>query len=204
LASWEKFHEVFLWILRITYLNLLWLGFTILGLGIFGLFPATGALFSIVSQWFKREPVEKIFKTFRSIYRKEFFPLNKFGILFILAGYILFYDFLLIQMNGDRLKFLYPVILIVGAIYIITLLYFFPTYIRFDLKFFQYFKQSFLIAASSVLETMIIITALLLLSIIIRFLPGIIPFYTGSVMAVVITWCYNRAIERIKAFKENH
>lgn len=203
MISWEKFNDILQWIVKIAYLNVLWIVFTAAGLGIFGLFPATGALFTIVHKWYNREPVNGILKTFAKTFLNEFIPLNKYGILFLIFGYMLVYDLLFIQMNDERLKFLYPIIVFIGIIYIVTLLYFFPTYLRFDLKFFQYIKQSFFIGASSIVETMIILMAIMILTIIIRFIPGILPVYSGSVIALVITWCSNRAIERIKLKKEN-
>ncbi|WP_253702014.1 YesL family protein [Bacillus sp. FJAT-27445] len=184
---------------KIAYLNILWIFFTFAGLGLFGLFPSTGAMFTIVQKWLRKEPVEKIFQSFWKTYRKDFVSLNLFGLFFIVIGYIIVYDFMFLQMNGEKLQLLYPVIGFIAISYILTLLYFFPVYTQFEMKFFQYIKQSFLLGASSILETMLILTSCMLLSIIIRFLPGIIPLFTGSVLAIVITYCSNRALHRINS-----
>ncbi|MEH7251103.1 hypothetical protein V7111_03130, partial [Neobacillus niacini] len=131
--------------------------------------------------------------------KKEFISLNKYGIFFILIGYILVFDFLFILKNADKLQWLYPVIGFITISYIVTLLYFFPIYTQFEMKFFQYIKQSFLIGASALLETILIFTACMLLMIIVRLIPGIIPLFTGSVLAVAITWCSNRALSKINS-----
>jgi uncharacterized membrane protein YesL len=201
MSGWEKFNALSIWMLRTAYLNILWIGFTLLGLGTFGLFPATGAMFVIVKKWLQKEPVEKIFNTFWTVYKREFITLNKFGLFFIVIGYILIYDFLFLQLNEDRLPFFLPLISCVALMYIITLLYFFPVYCQFDLKFFQYVKQSFLIGASCILETFLILMSVMGLMIVVRFLPGIIPLFTGSVLAFSITWCSNRALRRIEIRK---
>lgn len=202
MGGWEKFNTFAIWMMKVAYLNILWIGFTILGLGVLGLFPSTGAMFSIAHKWLRKEPVEKIFHTFWITYKSEFLSLNKFGLFFILIGYILVYDFMFVQKNVDKLQFLYPILLFLAISYIVTLMYFFPVYIQFKIKFFQTIKQSFLIAASSLLETILILTACMLIGILVNLIPGIIPFFTGSVLAIAITWCSNRAFFKINSKKK--
>ncbi|WP_396954475.1 DUF624 domain-containing protein, partial [Niallia sp.] len=48
------FSRVYHWsnaIAKLMYVNALWMGCTFLGLGIFGFFPATAAMFSVVRKW---------------------------------------------------------------------------------------------------------------------------------------------------------
>ncbi len=195
---WEKFNAFAVWMVKAGYLNLLWIGFTLAGLGIFGLFPSTGAMFTIIHKWLQKEPVGKLFPAFWKAYKKEFISLNKFGLFFILIGYILVYDFMFLQQNAGKLQWLIPVTGFIAISYVMTLLYFFPVYTQYRMTFFQYIKQSFLIGASSLLETMIMFISCMVLMIVVRFIPGIIPLFTGSVLAIVITWCGNRAFRKIK------
>lgn len=202
MTGWEKFNTFAIWMLKVAYLNILWIIFTLVGFGVFGLFPSTGAMYMIVQKWLRKEPVEKMFPTFWNTYKKEFISLNKYGIFFIVIGYMLVFDFLFVLRNGDKLQWLYPVIGFITISYIVTLLYFFPIYTQFEMKFFQYIKQSFLIGASALLETILIFTSCMLLMIIVRFIPGIIPLFTGSVLAVAITWCSNRALHKNNSRKK--
>lgn len=39
------------WIMKFAYLNILWLGFTLLGVGLFGFFPATMASFILLKRF---------------------------------------------------------------------------------------------------------------------------------------------------------
>ncbi|WP_162800351.1 YesL family protein [Oceanobacillus zhaokaii] len=50
--------------LIVGYLNLLWILFTCIGVFVFGLFSATGAMFTIVKMWPKQEHEFHIFPTF--------------------------------------------------------------------------------------------------------------------------------------------
>ncbi|MEH7253744.1 DUF624 domain-containing protein, partial [Neobacillus niacini] len=72
MTGWERFNTFAIWMLKVAYLNVLWISFTLVGLGLFGLFPSTGAMYTIVQKWLRKEPVEKIFHTFWNIYKKEF------------------------------------------------------------------------------------------------------------------------------------
>lgn len=202
MGGWDRFNTFAIWMLKVAYLNMLWILFTFVGLGVFGLFPSTGAMYTIVQKWLRKEPVEKIFRTFWITYKTEFISLNKFGLFFFLFGYFLVYDFMFLQLNSDKLLFLIPIIGFIAISYFLTLLYFFPVYTQFEMTFFQYLKQSFLVGASSIKETVLIITSCVVLLILIRLIPGIIPFFTGSVLAVVITWSSNRALHKISSRKK--
>ncbi|MCA1041804.1 DUF624 domain-containing protein [Bacillus infantis] len=201
MGGWEKFNLFSIWMLKAAYLNILWIGFTFLGLGLFGLFPSTGAMFAITRKWLQKEPMEKIFSAFWNTYKKEFFTLNKFGLFFIVIGYILVYDFLFLHLNGINLQLLLPLIICAALSYTMTLLYFFPVYNQFDLKFFQYIKQSFLIGATCIVETVLLFVTVMGVIVTVRLIPGIIPLFPGSVLALLITWCSNRALRKIAARK---
>lgn len=187
--------------IKLAYINLLWIGFTIIGLGLFGLFPATTALFTIVRNWMRGEKTVGIFKTFWEIYRQDFFTSNGFSLLFVGVGYILYYDLLFLQLNSGKLQLLFPVLILILISYIITLLFFFPVFVHFDLKFFQYMKQSFLIAITSPFEIIQMIIAIAILSFIVSLLPGIIPLFTGSILAVAMTWISLRAFAKVERRK---
>ncbi|RDW20649.1 YesL family protein [Oceanobacillus chungangensis] len=201
MVSWDKFNTIALWMLKVGYLNLIWILFTCIGVVVFGFFPATGAMFSIVRKWYKKENDFRIFPAFWKIYKKEFFKLNGFAVLFTIVGYVLYYDFTFLQINSGKLSFLFPVLVLILIAYVITLLFFFPVYIHFELKFFQYIKQAFLIAVTSPVETLSIALSFVALYFIVTLIPGIIPLFTGNVLAVVSTWISNRAFRRIKIRK---
>lgn len=203
LEGWEKWNQLMSWVVKLVYLNILWIGFTMAGLIVFGLFPATGSMFFIILKWLNKEPVEKVFHTFWFIYKREFLKLNKFGILFYIVIYIFIYDLLFLQINSGKLLFIFPVLVFLLICFLLTFLYFFPVYLQFDLKFYQYMKQSFFVAASSLLETMMILASCMVLTIIIRFIPGIIPFYSGSIIALIVSWCSLRALEKINQRKKD-
>lgn len=64
LENLQKINNVFIGMFKIIYLNILWFAFSILGLGVFGIGPATYAMSKYLDQWLrlKREiPITKNF-----------------------------------------------------------------------------------------------------------------------------------------------
>ncbi|SDJ98725.1 YesL family protein [Sediminibacillus albus] len=200
-GGWEKFNTAAYWMIKLAYINILWILFTIGGLVIFGLFPATVAMFTIVRKWIRKENNFKIFPAFWTVFRTDFIKTNGLGLLFIIVGYILYYDFTFLQLNDGKLSYLLPVLIFILISYALTLLFFFPVFVHFDLKFFQYIKQSFLIAITSPLETILSAVSIVLLYFLITLLPGIIPLFSSSLLAIAMTWISFRAFRKIERRK---
>lgn len=76
-------------------LNLLWIVYVLRGFVIFGLYPATVALFSVIRQLDKRKDAN-VSQLFRSYFHQEFKLSNSIGLPTLLLGYLLLvcYQFL--------------------------------------------------------------------------------------------------------------
>lgn len=57
--------------MKLAYVNLLWLLFTVAGLAVFGFMPATVSLFTIVRKWQMKQAEVTVWNTFISIYKKN-------------------------------------------------------------------------------------------------------------------------------------
>jgi uncharacterized membrane protein YesL len=203
MGGWERFNTIVYGMLKLAYLNLLWVLFTFAGLVAFGFFPATAALFTVVRKWQLRDGTGPVFTSFWHTYKKEFFKSNGYGLIFTVIGYILYYDFTFIGMNSGKLTFLVPVIVLILIWYMITLFFFFPVYVHFDLPFWKVLKQSLLIALTSPLELIQMAAACGLLYGSVSLLPGIIPLFSGSVLAYAVMWIGLRAFEKVERKKLN-
>src|SRR5699024_2683932 len=102
------------WLTRLAYLNLLWIAFTIIGLGIFGFMPATTAMFAIARKWLHGEVDIPITKTFWQQYKASFFQTNILGLLLGGVGYLLVVEFRILQVQEMMLYIVdeYSVILL--------------------------------------------------------------------------------------------
>lgn len=198
MSGWNKFNKVANWVFNIAYLNLIWILFIFVGLVLFGIFPATAAMFAVVRKWvILGERDFNIFSTFWSFYRKDFIKLNGFAFLFLLIGCFLYFNIAFLILNPNKLQFLFPGMILFTLAYVMTILFFFPVFVHFKLKFFQYIKQAFLLAVLSPLELIATIVAVLILFTFMVWIPGIIPLFTGSILTICLIYLSKRSILRL-------
>ena len=186
------------------YLHLLWVVFTILGLGVFGIFPATAALFLVIYKWIEKDFEIPIFKTFFSEYKKQFIRSNGLGLILVGIGVFLYIDIKISQQFIQS----YPIhllILLVSILYLIISLYFFTIFARYELSFFSYFKQTIFIAFARPIESFAMILSLIVLSYVFSLLPVLMVLAGSSILACPLVWFACRAcvhIEQKKVFGE--
>ncbi|NUK30247.1 YesL family protein [Parageobacillus sp. VR-IP] len=188
------------WITRLAYVNILWGLFTLVGAIFLGVAPATVALFTVVRKWllFSDNDVP-IFKTFFNTYKKEFLRANKIGLFIGLVSYILYIDFLYIANVREAFQLAFSVFLFVILVfYAITLLYIFPIYVHYELRFLQYIKYSFFIGMANPLMTLTMFLSIFLLTVLFIYIPGLIPFFSVSLVSVVLMWCALRGFRKIE------
>ncbi len=63
----DGYYRFAVWVTKFAYLNLLWIAFSLLGLGLFGLFPATAAMFAVVRKWINGEKDIPVFHVFLEV-----------------------------------------------------------------------------------------------------------------------------------------
>lgn len=192
------FYRFLEWLMWIMYLNLLWIISSLLGLIVFGIFPATMALISTIREWHVNEEIS-FHKSYAKAYKQYFIKSNLMGFLFLVVGYILFVDLQWIIQNTSTFQFLFLTVFIVLAfIYIITLLYTFPIMAHFNLKISHAIKHAIIIGVFSPLVTFIMGTILILLQYLWRFIPGLLPVIGVSLTFYIITRFSIIAFERFE------
>ncbi|WP_062047605.1 YesL family protein [Bacillus sp. JCM 19034] len=93
------------WFTKLVYLNFLWVIFSILGLGLFGFFPAMAATFSVVHQWMNKNTDMSLFKEFWRAYKMYFIKSNVLGYCLGGMGVVLVID--LFVLNSSQHVFLH-------------------------------------------------------------------------------------------------
>lgn len=186
------------WIMRLAYINLLWIMFTIMGLGLFGFFPATISMFTVVRKWLMGFDDIPVFKTFWNAYKKEFLKSNLLGLIIMITAYILYIDIQFLRSTDGFINVLfYPTILLCVG-FILTLCFVFPTFVHFDVSVFKVFKNSFLLMLMNPLSTLMMIIGSLAVYMVMTTIPGLIPLLGGSVLAFIIMWSAFLAFTRIE------
>lgn len=161
--------------------NLYWVVFTILGLGIFGFFPASIALFTIVRKWLRKESDLPVWNTFKQVYFKEWKRSNGIGLVFYSIGLFLFVDIRIVEqvMTGVFASFLLIILYIMVFVLLLAVGNFFSLYVHYELPTKEYIKQSFLFTITGLLSTIWIGAGLLVIGMLLIRMPGLIPFISG-------------------------
>ncbi len=192
-------NSFFDWVTRIALLNVLWIVFTILGLGFLGLFPATAATFTITRKWVNGETDIPVVRTFWRYYKKDFIQSNFLGYLLSVIGYILYLDFVFLTVSPSNTVYLLTIpFVLIAFIFTLTVLYVFPVFVYYDMKLFQVLKSSFFIMLLHPLQTLIMLIGCLGLVVILWAFQGLAIFFGPAVLAVVIMMPAHRAFQKVK------
>lgn len=177
------------WITRLAYLNVLWVFFTIVGLGIFGFFPATAAMFAICRDWLNGKTGIPVFTSFWNYYRKDFFKSNVLGLLISFIVIIIAVDFYFIFVTSDTLiRWAYVPLLTLVILSMLFLFYVFPTFVHFDLKITGIIKTAFLVIFAKPLSTLVILICLAAMLVLMKLLPALAFIFGGSSIAYMLMW----------------
>jgi uncharacterized membrane protein YesL len=185
------------WITRLAYLNLIWILFSMMGFIVLGGMPATVSMFSITRKWAMGRMDIPIFRTFWNSYKREFVKSNLLGIPLFLAGLIFYLDFRVLQSAN-----LYNSLLLVGficlfIIYLIVLLYVFPVFVHFDIRLWKVLKFGLIIGFSRPHYTLGMAFAAVCMGYLLWSIPMLFPFFSGSVISMMVMWLANRAFASV-------
>lgn len=175
------------WIAKFAYINLLWIGFSLAGLIVLGFFPATIAMFTIIRKWLKGETEIPIFRTFWTTWKSELFRSNGLGLLVAAVVGLIVFNLVFVERSGTGFTSVIqiPIYLFMFAA-IMTILYLFPVYVHFELKWFQMVKNSFLMMLISPIENIVMIAGIVAVLFVVKFIPALGFFFGGSLIAAII------------------
>jgi uncharacterized membrane protein YesL len=175
------------WIAKFAYLNLLWIGFSLVGLIILGFFPATISMFAVIRKWIMGEGDIPVFQTFRTIYKREFLRSNGLGLIVAVVSALIVLDSVFMKNlgNGFTNAIQIPLYMFMFAV-VMTMFYLFPVYVHYELKLIQIIKNSFLIMLINPLENLVMIAGIAAMFFVIKFIPGLGFFFGGSLSAAII------------------
>jgi uncharacterized membrane protein YesL len=171
------------WIARLAYLNLVWIFFTSLGAGLFGVFPATVSMFYVARKWIMKEDVP-LLHTFFKTYKVEFVKANLLGWPLTIVGLLLVIDLRFFNMQlGPLYKAITVAMLTLVFLFAILVLYIFPVYVHYQCRFLQYYKNALFIAAANPLRTLVLAAGSVGIGLLILYFTQTILFFGVSL------WC---------------
>lgn len=198
------YYRICVWLIRMLYVNLLWVLFNLFGLVVLGAMPSTAAMFAVVRKWVLGEKDIPIFRTFWESFRKEFIKANLLGYLLAAIGYVMYLDLqFLRQQEGFFYQVLSYCILGLFFLYIIVLLYVFPLFSHFEMKTVQYLKWAFIVGLTHpILTIMMAASVAAVYCITSMIIPGLVFFFLGSGSAFVLMWGVSRTFSKFPIRQE--
>lgn len=186
---WDtKLYAAGLWIYRLAFLNILWVLSTLVGLLLFGIMPATIAMFIVIRKLLMDTENTSIFKMFFQAFRQNFIKSNLLGFVLMTIGSIIFFDIKYFQEFNNYLFFLNYFFIFLLCIYFLALVFIFPVYAHFEFSFFQYIKHAVLIVLIKPLYTFFILLSVILIYILMLQLPITFLFFGITIQALIIMW----------------
>jgi uncharacterized membrane protein YesL len=190
----ERLNDFCIMVLKLFYIQLLWLLFTLLGFVLFGVGPATYAMFTVMRQWIRGNKDLPIFKNFLQAFRSGFKESVLIGILYLASGIILYVDLLYVQSQVLR-----GLLIVIGFIYLISLCYIFPIMVHYDWKRVSLkLKCSILFGISYLQYTLVLFASIAVVYLILLRYSGTIAFFGISVGGYMIMWMANQVFKRIE------
>ncbi|WP_152657902.1 YesL family protein [Oceanobacillus sp. CFH 90083] len=186
----DGYYRFAVWVTRFAYLNLLWIAFSLLGLGLFGLFPATASMFAVVRKWVQGEKDIPILAVFWKSYKREFLKINVLGYILAAAGYVMTMEFQILR-TQEHIAYTIASFAIIGLFLLLAviMLYIFPVFAHFQLRSLDYIKWALLIGIGHPLLTVFLFGIVIAISYLsFMTIPALFFFFGGSVIAYIIMW----------------
>jgi uncharacterized membrane protein YesL len=176
------------WALKLFLLNLLWILFSLIGLLIGGIFPATVALFAVIRKLIMPNQDVPLFKLFWNTFKKDFIKANLLGYLLLVGGFVLYVNLRVLQQLDSSLvnTLLSAATLIIAFLYLLTLLNVFPVFVHFNLKTIQHIKYAFILSIGKPLQSLLLIAGVAVTIFVLLQVPGLIPVFGVSLLSLVV------------------
>jgi len=192
----ERWYQFCLFVLRLFYVNLLWILFTLLGFVLFGIGPATVSMLAVQRQLIRGNEEVKIFLVFMENFKNHFKEASFLGIAYIFVGIVLATNIIGIQNFFARVFFM-----LVSFFYLISLAYIGPIFVHFDIKGFRSkIKASLILGFSYLQYTLVMFLALAVAYVGILLHYGLLTFFGASIGGYIVMRFANTVFIRA----ENH
>ena len=194
LQSVERLNHILTIILNLVYVNFLWIIFTILGLGIFGIGPSTYALVSICRQWVRGQSLP-VFKTYWKYYKESFRESVIISWIYLIGGIVLIVDLMHVANWYVRVG-----LFVISFIYLLSLVYIFPIMAHYNWKGIRIKIKMSLIFGFSCLQYSLVLFLVTggIYWAATNFFPGVLTFLGISFLFYLITWTANQVFTRME------
>ncbi|RKL68231.1 hypothetical protein CR203_07025 [Salipaludibacillus neizhouensis] len=180
-------------------LNILWLFFTVLGLGVLGLFPATVAMFSISRKWIQGDRDIPVVKTFWTMFKSNFMKANIYGWMIALAGVVLYVNYLIIVAAGTETPIFVVIAFILVVIsYLLMIVSVIPVSIHFEGNGREILRKTSMFVLGRIHIALLFLLIVWTVGYMSLALPVFILFFSGSVLSYIMMWFFTQTLEKFE------
>jgi len=194
----EKWYKFCLIVLKQFYVNVLWIIFTLLGLVLFTIGPATIALLSVQNEFLCGNDDVSVFSTFISSFKLHFKEASVFGIIYVFAGIVLITNIYGFNTFFPRLFFG-----IISFFYLLSLIYIGPIIMRQNVDGgLKKIKASILYGFSYLHYSLVLLMLLVILYFFLLMNFGLLTFFGASAGAYLVMKFANTVFLRASLMQE--
>lgn len=187
------------WVTKFVLVQLVWIVLTLMGVGFFGIFPASVAMFSIVRKWLTGKDDFPIIPYMWKTYKKEFIKSNAYFYTLMGVGTLLYFYFKFFQSGYGKFEAISTIILFVLIlIYCLTLMIAFPVYAHYELNLKNFYKMIWYITLSYPFHMITILVIYALFVWMISKIPGLIPFMSFNLLAFSVMFIMTLVFKKIE------
>lgn len=204
--SGSGFMKALEWFVTLAYLNILWIGFTLVGFIFFGFGPATIAVYKLIRKKLKQGDLSHVFKNFRTLFKEEFKQGGIYTALVFGAAAFLYIDFRLVAALPQTTIIqilVIPALLILTALVIVVATFTVGYYAEYRGTIIEALKKGFWVTLISPISIIVILHAFLFQFLIMSYIPGLFLFFSVTFYAFITEWIMNKAFKRINAGKKS-
>ncbi|MGE6629214.1 YesL family protein [Bacillus sp. NPDC077027] len=190
-------------LMKLAWLNMLWLLFTLLGGIILGFAPSTCAMLAVVRKWLRGEGDQPISPLFIKVYQKEWVKTNVLGMFFFIVFSILLFNYQVFSASSGIVSFIMIMCTFVSAVvFLAAFFYLFPLYVHYELPLKTYVQQALLCGIARPVTTLCLFISSAFIFYVLYTVPGLIPFYGGAFFALTIMFFTMRIFQRIDELRD--
>lgn len=185
------------WITRLALINLLWILFSILGLFVVGVFPATVAALGLFRKWLMWQDDFPIWETFKQLYKKDFITSNILGWIITILGSLLYVNYRIMTNLGEVFIGIPIAFYLLIIFFVILIIWSFPLLSHYNNSIKQHLKNAIIIGIGNVHYSIAITVILFGIIFVSLELPGFIPFFSISLGTLSWAWISLRVLKKM-------
>ncbi len=200
---WSGVTQVTDWLVRIVWASLLWCGFSLLGLGILGVGPATASLSALTRKWAQGKADEvRPWAVFRDTFRYEFWRTNRLAwVMMAVMGFLAWDTHLTVAVKLVWLHLALVPLALVDVVVVAVAVYVFPLYAHRQVdSLWKYFRLAALACVLNPGRTLVMLAMLYVEWFV---LGGVLPFLAVSALMYAVVRLSLAGFERVERLAGN-